>query len=81
MVCVPRNFTQGKISLNAYAARANTRAEFDWRKEELISKENITKHPLLSNLIKFISIYFLRLHSIVLRLHRPAKTYVESILN
>jgi hypothetical protein len=35
-------------------------AESDWNKKDLISKGNIIKHPLLSNLIKFISIYVLR---------------------
>ena len=33
---------------------------FDLSEKELISKENIIKHPLISNLSTFIYIYFLR---------------------
>ena len=55
--CVPRNFTQVEfyvgIFLYAYAAFATMRAEFDRSKKELISNENIIKHPLLSNFIRF----------------------------
>jgi hypothetical protein len=54
------NFTQVRIALNAYASLASMRAEFDWSKNEPISKEIIIKHTLLSNLIRIISIYFLR---------------------
>jgi hypothetical protein len=33
---------------------------FDYSKNELISEENIIKHLLLSDLMRFIPIYFLR---------------------
>ena len=55
--CVPRNFTQVGISLNAYAAHATMRAESDRRKYTYI---HTIKNPLLVNLVTFISIYFLR---------------------
>jgi hypothetical protein len=63
--CLPQKCTQveffiSRISLNAYAALARMELiEFDWSKKEIIRKENKIQPPLLSTLIKFISIYFL----------------------
>jgi hypothetical protein len=48
------NLTYVGISLNAYAALATMHTESDWSKNRLISKENVIKHSLLSNLITFI---------------------------
>ena len=45
-------------------------------KKELISKENVIKHPFVSNLIRVTSVYFLRdanAHMIFLSLQRLAK--------
>jgi hypothetical protein len=63
--CVPPNLTRVEfyVSRNFPKCLCSTRSYTCWnwlKQKRLISKENIIKHPLLPNLIRFISIYFLR---------------------
>jgi hypothetical protein len=56
------------------------RAESDLSKKELILKDNIIQHSLLSNFIILISIYFVldaNLSTILLSSHRLAKICFE----
>jgi hypothetical protein len=55
-------------------------AEFESSKKELISKERIIKHPLLTNMILSISVYFLEgeyVSTMFLSLHRTVNICVK----